>query len=358
MKIIRPISVSMIAILVTGCSTTSFSPPSIDFVNSVEVRGSNRFFYKTCTPHERGTKTMVTKGGKSVEIFTPERITEDAAGATRLIDNFAFVYRCTAHQAADGRQGFEIPAFLVAAGGATAAALGAGADTAIATGAAGVILNHGKNYYDPKQKAAIIDSALDAVLCIKAESAGLSPYSLAVTSALENSVAHVAAATAGKPDGPVTTITAERQFYTLILGALLSTERVLATRLSNVGSFDPAGTIAEIEKLAAEVKARKDEATDDADQQASTLTEQAVAADSATIPAAAAAPAGATPDEQASAQQAAAVVSEANSAQAKAAPLVADTAAKKRSAAIIAETNVSLYQLQPKLQQCVVRAKI
>jgi ABC-type Zn uptake system ZnuABC Zn-binding protein ZnuA len=132
----------------------------------------------------------------------------------------------------------------------------------------------------------------------------------------------------------------------------------LATRLSNVGSFDPAGTIAEIEKLAAEVKARKDEATDDADQQASTLTEQAVAADSATIPAAAAAPAGATPDEQASAQQAAAVVSEANSAQAKAAPLVADTAAKKRSAAIIAETNVSLYQLQPKLQQCVVRAKI
>jgi hypothetical protein len=357
MQIVR-LAFASSAIIVAGCSTTSFSPPSVDFVNVVEVRGSNRFFFKTCNPNERGTSTKITEKDRERLVFTPERITEDVIGAGHLIDNFAFVYRCTSHQAADGRQAFEIPSFLLAAGGATAIALGAGSSTAIATSAGSVLFNGAKSYYAPRQKAAIVDSALDAVLCIKSEAAGISPYSLQVTSALQQSVASVAAATGRRPDGPSVTITAEKQFYDLILGALLSTERVLATRLSNVGSFDPAGTIAEIEKLSSEIKARDAEKAGNRLPEANSLTQQAVAANNTTVPAAPAAPAHATVAEQVSAKNAASMVEDANIAKINAAPLVASGADIQRSAAVIAEANLDLYQLQPRLQQCVIRAKI
>lgn len=93
----------------------------------------------------------------------------------------------------------------------------------------------------------------------------------------------------------------------------------MAQRLSNVGSFDPAGVIAEIKTLDEEARRKTEDAEATAANQA-----QALVAD------------GSKADASAGAKSAVAVTDQDK----------------------IAQTIVQVETLQPKLQQCVVRAKI
>lgn len=289
--------------LLAGCATTSFAPPSVNLENEMAVRGSNYSFGERCMPNER------LRSGQ------PVPIAETVAGTQALINNFIYLYRCRAHSAANGRQAFEVPALLVGIGTAAAMAFGAPADVAIAGGATTAGLNAGKNYYSPKQKAAIYDNALDALLCIKTEAVGIDPLALGAISSIESGGVNGRSLVAG---GGVA-VTAEQRYFALVSASLLSVERVLAQRLSNVGSFDPAGVIAEIKTLAEEARQKTEDAEATADNQA-----QALMADGSKT---------------------------GSSAGAKSA--VAATDQDK-----IAQTIVLVETLQPKLQQCVVRAKI
>ncbi|PTS74378.1 hypothetical protein DBR17_17175 [Sphingomonas sp. HMWF008] len=208
-----------------------------------------------------------------------------------------------------------MPALLVGLGTATAMAFGAPADVAIAGGATTAGLNAGKSYYSPKQKAAIYDNALDALLCIKTEAAGVDPLTLGAISSIEAGGANSRSLVA---DGGVV-VTVEQRYFAIVSASLFSVERVLAQRLSNVGSFDPAGVIAEIKTLAEEARKKTEDAEATSDNQA-----KALAADGSKVNA----------------------LGSAKSA-------VATTDQTK-----VAQTIVQIESLQPKLQQCVVRAKI
>ncbi|TAD71446.1 MAG: hypothetical protein EAY70_14270 [Sphingomonadales bacterium] len=193
-------------------------------------------------------------------------------------------------------------------------AFGAPPEVAIAGGAATAGLNAGKNYYDPKLKAAIYDNALDAVICIKIEANSLDPKSLAAISSLQTGGAE-----GRKLIGDGITLTADKRFFSLVQANLFSVERVLAQRLSNVGSFDPAGVIAEIKTLTEETRQRSESSGATAQNEANSLV-----VDGSKLSA---------------------------SDDAKAAATVSDRTK-------IAQTIVQLDTLQSRLQQCVVRAKI
>lgn len=214
----------MLGVLTSGCSTTSFAPPVVDLSHQTRVVSERN---RPC----------------AAQIVTGPDIMPDADGARALIENFIYVYRCRAHDAANGRQAFELPQLLVAAGGAIAAAYGAGADAAIGTGGAAALLGAAKGYYNPQQKAAIYDHALDALLCIKTESVGVAAFNVPV----------------GITEGPPSSITvsAERRYYDMVTAALFSVERILSQRLSTAGTFDPAGLISEIEAVGKKVDAAK-----------------------------------------------------------------------------------------------------
>jgi len=286
-----------------GCATTSFAPPSVNLENQMSARGSNSSWGARCMPNER----LDTAN-------QPIPITRTVSGTQALIDNFVFMYRCRAHSAANGRQTFEVPAILIGAGAATALAFGAPSAVAIGGGAATAALSAGKNYYSPQMKAGIFDSALDALLCIKTEAVGIDPISIGAISAAQEGGARALAAPASNGN---LTVSAEERYFTAVSAALLSVERVLAQRLSAVGTFDPAGVIAEIKTLAAEVEEKKADGTLIASDQAKALVQDAGGGD-----------------------------------QSAKSAVVSTTTAK------IAQTIVQLEVLQPKLQQCVVRAKI
>lgn len=282
----------------SGCATGSFAPPPTNLTYELEIEGGNKDFASRCKPTER-TKNNTDRREAANYI----RIPHTAAGSQLLIDNFIYTYRCSAHSAANGKQGFEIPSLLIAAGSATALALGAPSEVAIGGGAATSLLSTGKNYYAPQTKAEIFDSAMDALLCIKNVSVGIDPITIDAISAAEKSGSRGLAAAAQK----ITTLSAEERYFASISSALLSVERVLAQRLRSVGSFDPTGVIAEIKALTIDEKNIEMESEKSAMGQVEALNKNAPIAASATK---------------------------------------------------VAQTIVKLETIQPKLQQCVVRAKI
>lgn len=285
-----------------GCATTSFAPPSVNLENAMFTRGSNRLV-QSCRPYKRDPKVPIG---------------HDVAGTLALIDNFVLSYRCAAHSSANGRQIFEVPTLLTAAGAATAVAFGAGADVAIAGGAATALLGAGKGYYSPQEKAAIFDSALDALLCIKTEAVAIDAFTVGAIAATETQtgaqVTATLAATRVSPPGGVA-VSAEERYFQAVQAALLSVERVLATRLSRVGRFDTAGVIAEIKLLEEESKPT-DTVTANAGAAAQSLTGGGTTSGAVR------------------------------------------SAITGLSQSAVAETIIDLAVFQPKLQQCVVRAKI
>lgn len=148
----RLVAVTLAGATLAGCTTTSFAPPRVQVERKIEA---GRVF--TCD---------------QLDIGSDRKIDPDIAGSIDLINNFIRAYRCASHEAADGRQIFEVPSMLalIAAGVGPALGLSSDASLVAATGAA--VYGRGNSYYAPKEKAAVIDTALDAVLCVKAAAVG------------------------------------------------------------------------------------------------------------------------------------------------------------------------------------------
>jgi hypothetical protein len=235
------ISFSLILAL-SACATTSFSPPSVNLVNAMETRGSNRSIGQSCKPFEKRESNQ------------PVKIEQTVSGARQLIENFILDYRCRAHSAANGRQIFEIPSFLTAVGTVAATAFGAGPNVAIAGGTGASVFRGAKSYYSPKEKADIFDSSLDALLCVKLESVGIDAFDIAK---VDIAAARAADFQNDADGGNEVSVSAQQRYFDLISASLMSVERVLAQRLSAVGVFDPAGVVAEIEKLASEIRSKE-----------------------------------------------------------------------------------------------------
>jgi hypothetical protein len=168
-------------------------------------------------------------------------------------------------------------------------------------------MGRANSYYAPKEKANILRGAIDGVLCIKTASVG---YDYFNDSPPEAKGAHLAPETSseervialineqlaalqaqskpGISDGEKAhiearqkelsdlktdmikimaqkdikasvTIDTSRAYYELVVSALFSVDRVLEKRLSDSGSFEPAGISAELEKyVKQDVKATED----------------------------------------------------------------------------------------------------
>lgn len=214
---------TLAAVPLQACSTFSFAPPSVNLTK--ELTASDDM---SCKP----TTGNPVADGKNLE------------SAQTLIDNFILVYRCAAHQAANGRQGFQIPSFIAALTGIAAPAFGAGSDVSLAAGVTAATFNSANGYYVPQQKSAVIDSALDALLCVKNESVGV-PF-IDVT-AKDNDPAPLGE-NAPQPTTGVT-VEAAKQYHSLVLTSLFQIERILGSRLRDMGKYDPAGLVAEIDAL-------------------------------------------------------------------------------------------------------------
>lgn len=136
----------------TGCTTASFSPPRVDVGSAVATLSPTN-----CS--QRGSGAAIVR---------------DITGATELTDRFISAYRCAREEAVDGRQIFEVPSFLALIAGAIGPTYGLTNNGRIAALASAAVLGRANSYYAPKEKARYLDAALDAVLCVKTESVGIS----------------------------------------------------------------------------------------------------------------------------------------------------------------------------------------
>ncbi len=248
------------SLTLAGCtSTTSFAPPNI----AVQYTGDTGVDF-TC-PGGGASRTTVTVGRTRV-------------GTYQLIDTFIAAVRCSAHASANGRQAFEIPAFLATSGAAVAAALGGGSTYGIVGTGANAAFNAGNKYWDPKAKAAIYDHALDALLCIKNEAVGVDAFAVDFNPPQAGSN-ETLKGLFGMVGGKSTIeVPVEEQYFMLVSSAVFSVERVLAHRLSNVGTFDASSVAAELEKaIKAKEAIEKDPPT--ADETVADAAEAAAAAE-------------------------------------------------------------------------------
>ena len=349
--------------MLSGCATYSFAPPSVD-MRRVAEEGHN--LNSNCSI------------GESDEV-----IAHNIAGAGQLIDNFLLSYRCAARQVANGRQHFEIPSLLVTLGGVTAAAFGAPAGVAIGTGAAAAGLNSAKTYYAPRDKLPIMAAAVDALTCVKNESVATDSYGSSLLQKVAGDApgktpAISAAAAAGADNGTSVAITAVDQYFTLVESALLSIENITAQRLSSVGGYAPDALISEIKDVQKKVEDAKTAA---AKSDASTKSEVvATAAGAAPVPPTTSvtlpqlsAPISLTPEALARITKADGSIATIDQSladklkipkavlQLNGAKQLVVSGGDKEDVAMrsaIEQTLLHIAQLQPKLQECVIRAKL
>jgi len=141
------------AAMTSGCATSSFAPPAVELDRPI------------VSPDPTKCAQLAPPSGP--------RLQHNVAGGVDLVDNFVRAYRCAAREAADGRQAFEVPSFLALAAAGLGPAFGMSEDAGLALGGAAAVAGHANSYYAPKQKAVVLDSALNAVLCVKTESVGV-----------------------------------------------------------------------------------------------------------------------------------------------------------------------------------------
>jgi hypothetical protein len=325
----------------TGCATASFAPPSVNLENEMHVPGSNYSFGQRCMPNER-----LDSAKNSI------RIREDVQGARRLIDNFIYMYRCRAHTAANGRQAFDIPSFLALAGTSAATVFGAGPNVAIAGGYGNSLFSNGAKYYAAQRKAEIYDHSLDALVCIKSEAAGIDAFTVDAISNVEKTSGDQAkqalkAAFAGEEgEGGEVTITSKEQYFDMVSAALLSVERVAAQRLSTAGTpFDASGVMAEMAALQKKTEPTAAEG-EEADEEAAALQGPAAGAE---------VPPGLP---QGAVQELLKSLSSIQGGNEAAAGMAAKANLKSVPQRQVSETILKLKTLQPKLEQCVLRAKV
>lgn len=178
--------------------------------------------------------------------LAPTVTSRDLAGGIAYVGTFVSLYRDRANAAANGRQWFEVPAFLAVFGGAVASATG-GSDGGLIGAGVASLANAGNGYYAPRTKAALYRQAGDAMVCVQQVGSGLQAYSITQKT--------MALAGAG---GELTT-------YLEMQGAAWAIERILGERLSNTGALpDAAGLAAQFEKLVTEREAKAKAAGDQA----------------------------------------------------------------------------------------------
>jgi len=257
--------------LMSGCSTFSFAPPKVNL--DKEIEGAS------------ATNCSLNPGNNL--------ITKDFNGALSLINNFLLTYRCSSREAADGRQIFQVPSFLAIITGAIGPSFGLSDDGALAAAAGAGAYGQANSYYAPVDKADQLNSAIDAITCIKLESVGIAGFDIngeAKSKAPEgdstkdrtrelegllknlpnlselrrSEILDMFGENDGNPSGYVE-ITAQRQYFELVSGALMSVERILAKRFNRSGSFDASSLVAEIEKLAKKAEEAAGEGNDAGD---------------------------------------------------------------------------------------------
>jgi hypothetical protein len=289
-----------------GCATTSFAPPAVPI-------GKKLAGTETCSARDQFT-----------DIGT---LADTVAGAQRVIDLHLFVYDCAMRQTANGRQAFEIPAYLGAVGTAAAVVFGAGTDVLIAGGIKSAAMNRGKGYFDPQRKSEIYLRALNAMRCIKTESIGVPAFDPQFQTKAADMVTAKQSAI---------TLTPAEQYYGMIEAALGAVRDIAADRLRGVGNFDPAGLQAEIIKLSADADAAKKPGTKDG----------AAAGDAGQAP-----PVGTAP--------AADLTSSGNTGNGQnPAPAPVPGTVQQSSEPISITPELKLAAMKPRLDLCVVRAKL
>lgn len=238
--------------ILQGCAVYSFAPPHVNTAHVMEDRGKSPIDCKF---------PLKPKGLDADHPEDPvKRVKQTFGGANHLIDNYRMTYECAQRHLANGRQHFEVPALLVAFGGATAMAFGAPTGVAIGTGAAGALLANGKSYYSPREKSRIMAASVDALYCVKNEANGLKPYATGLidkaaddkqdkdAGALESAVA------SGSAGGGTVAVTATKQYFAMVSTALGSIQNIADQRLGSVGSYAPDALITEITTLSDKVK--------------------------------------------------------------------------------------------------------
>jgi hypothetical protein len=225
------------ALPLSACAVTSFAPPSVPMrlADGTMLSGE-------CLSSRTGRRSAVT-------------LTRNVDGALRYVDEYNNAIACSRDAAANGRQGFEVPSFIVTTGAMVAAAFGAGPDVAIAGSAGNSVLNAGKAYYDPKQKAAIYGNAVDALGCIRSEAVGMTSFA----AIKDDSDAGAGLKTFMDGSTGTVTVTTDMQYFAMVTDAVNRVRDILAKRLSDVGTFDPKGLATEFAANAEEIRAREEE---------------------------------------------------------------------------------------------------
>lgn len=223
--------------MLSACATTSFAPPPVemDYVLDKRTVPLNR-----CIDETRASGT------------TDPRIKPNFKGAQQMIDNFMVGYRCAERSAANGRAHFEVPAFLLGATAALGQSFGLSSDATLGIGAGAVGAGQSSSYFAPQAKADYLNSAINALTCIQMESVGVPGFDLTEEPKGADNGDAKAMMFALDGDAVDTTVSvgAHEQYFRMIMGALLSVERVLARRLNHAGTpYDAAGITAQIELL-------------------------------------------------------------------------------------------------------------
>jgi hypothetical protein len=175
-------------------------------------------------------------------------------------------YSCSHDTAANGRQIFDLPAFVSTTAAATAVAVGATpvATIGIAGTAGSSTFNAGKAYYDPTAKAAIYNQALAALECIRDASIGIT--STAIQQSDQKKALLSRALIGTGQSSPTVTITADEQYFMIVTTAVYEVRDILAGRLSTVGTINASTVADEIKKAADDAKAKQDAADQKAGQ--------------------------------------------------------------------------------------------
>ena len=141
------------ALALGACSTFSFAPPVVEIDRPVSGAGG-----AFCGFDPQSDADLLKK---------------DMNGALALVHNFLVTYRCAAREAADGRQVFEVPSLLALAIAGLGPSFGLDEDGRLAAVGGAAVYARGNSYYAPKDKARFLDSALDAVICVKTRAVGV-----------------------------------------------------------------------------------------------------------------------------------------------------------------------------------------
>jgi len=194
-------------ILLTGCSTFSFSPPHISHQKVSTDLAS-------CTNSDGAT------------------LGTGFAGAQQLIENYRIGYRCARAEAANGRQIFQVPALLATVTGLVGPSFGLTADGTLAAGASAGFLSGAQSYYVPEEKAKLFNTALEAVACVRTESVGVTHFHRNMPDGTE-SFALPGLASDGSID-----IDVGDQYFNAVAGALGEIDVELGERLMGLGERD------------------------------------------------------------------------------------------------------------------------